>query len=257
LVMSRDEVRAFDAWAIQHAGIPGVVLMENAGRACADLVEQRLAGCRKPRVAVVCGTGNNGGDGFVIARHLLNKGLGVNVALCGDGSKVAGDAKVHLDVLLHMGLAVVSLDVEDKGIEARIRGCALCADLIVDAVFGTGLRGEVSPPYARLIEAINGLGIPILAVDIPSGLDADTGRPLGAAIRAACTVTFVAMKRGFVPPESRPYTGEVVVASIGVHPRFARSPRGPGSGPCTRSDTGRCHRAGSGASGPGPVPGRP
>jgi hydroxyethylthiazole kinase-like uncharacterized protein yjeF len=231
LIMTRDEVRAFDAWAIQHVGIPGVVLMENAGRACADLIQQRLAGIDRPRVCVVCGTGNNGGDGFVIARHLLNDGLAVTLALCGDRSKVAGDAKIHLDVLQHMGQPIESLDVGARAIDVRIKELASGAHLVVDAIFGTGLRGDVSPPCARLIEAMNRLGIPIVSVDIPSGLDADTGRPLGAAIRATLTVTFVAMKRGFLSSEARSYTGEVMVASIGIHPRFSSRPASGEHGP--------------------------
>jgi len=221
LIMTRDEVRAFDAWAIQQARIPGVVLMENAGRACADVIRRRLAHIERPGVCIVCGTGNNGGDGFVIARHLLNDGLAVTLALCGDCSKVVGDARIHLDVLQHLGQPIECLDVEAKAIDVRVRGLASGAHLIVDAIFGTGLRGDVSPPYARLIEAVNRLGIPIVSVDIPSGLDGDTGRPLGAAIRATLTVTFVAMKRGFLSSEARAYTGEVMVASIGIHPRFS------------------------------------
>ena len=219
--MTGEEVRAFDAWAIRQMGMPGAVLMENAGRACADVIRQRLAGIDGPRVCLFCGTGNNGGDGFVTARQLLNDGFAATVVLCGDPNKVAGDARIHLDVLRRMGQPIESLDLSSPVLEARVRDLARGAHAVVDAIFGTGLKGEVSPPYARLIEAVNGLGVAILAVDIPSGLDCDTGMPLGVAVRAAYTVSFVAIKKGLLSPQARPYTGDLTVASIGVDPRFA------------------------------------
>jgi NAD(P)H-hydrate epimerase len=218
LILSRDEVRAFDAWAIQTLGLPGVVLMENAGRSCAEVIRQKRAGVARSKACIFCGTGNNGGDGYVIARHLLHEGLEVTVVLCGDPDKVGGDARINLDVLRRLGQPIESLNPADPSMEDRVRDLVSGAERIVDAIFGTGLKGQVAPPYARLIEAINGRDIPILAVDIPSGLDCDTGRPLGAAIRADTTVTFVALKKGFLSPEARSFTGEVIVASIGVDP---------------------------------------
>jgi NAD(P)H-hydrate epimerase len=196
-----------------------MVLMENAGRTCAELILQRASGAHGPRVCVFCGTGNNGGDGFVIARHLLNHAVRTTIVLCGDPDKVKGDAKANLDVLRRMGQPVETLDPAEAQAGARAMEMARGADWVVDALFGTGLRGEVAPAYARLIEAINAAGVRVLAVDIPSGLDCDTGRPLGAAIRAAATVTFVALKKGFTQPEAGPYVGKVVVASIGISPR--------------------------------------
>ena len=217
--MSRDEVRRVDAWAIQEIGVPGVVLMENAGRSCADLVRERLAGVREPKVCVFCGTGNNGGDGHVIARHLINAGMDVSAVLCGDREKVRGDALVNLDVLERSGHTVERLDPGDQEMPTRVRSVGGEADMLVDALFGTGLHGKLKGEYQTLVEAINDLARPILAVDIPSGLDCDTGEPLGAAIRAACTVTFVAVKRGFTAsPRASSYTGDLYVASIGVEP---------------------------------------
>jgi NAD(P)H-hydrate epimerase len=218
-VMSRDEVRRVDAWAIQEIGVPGVVLMENAGRRCAELAIRILAGAADPKVCVFCGGGNNGGDGYVIARHLLNAGVPTRVVLCGDPAKVQGDARINLDVLERLGHRVECVDPGCEGAVASIRGFGGDASLIVDALFGTGLRGQLRPEYRAVVEAINALGRPILAVDIPSGLDCDTGRPLGAAIRAAYTVTFVAVKKGFLAsPEAESYVGELHVASIGVEP---------------------------------------
>jgi len=219
-VMSRDEVRRVDAWAIDEVGVPGVVLMENAGRSCAELVQQKLAGVDRPKVCLFCGTGNNGGDGYVIARHLLNAGFSVRIVLCGERDKVRGDARINLDILERLGHAVELLDPGAEDLAVHVRAFAGDADMIVDALFGTGLRGELKGESRSLIETINGLGRPILAVDIPSGLDCDTGEPLGAAIRAAYTVTFVAVKKGFLASaEAGRYTGELYIASIGVEPR--------------------------------------
>jgi hydroxyethylthiazole kinase-like uncharacterized protein yjeF len=218
--MSRDEVRAVDAWAINKVGVPGVVLMENAGRSCAELLREKLAGIARPRVCIFCGTGNNGGDGHVIARHLLNAGIAVKVVLCGPRDKVQGDARTNLDILERLGHTAEPLDPGAGDAVARVRTLGGAADWIVDALFGTGLHGVLKGEYQVLVDAINGLGRPILAVDIPSGLDCDTGEPLGTAIRAACTVTFVAVKKGFVAsPQARTYTGDLYVASIGVEPQ--------------------------------------
>ncbi len=217
-VMSRDEVRRVDAWAIEEVGLPGVVLMENAGRSCVELALQKLAEIAKPQVFILCGAGNNGGDGYVIARHLLNAGIRTTVVLCGDPAKVQGDARINLDVLERLGHRVEQVDPKAEDAVARIRAFGDRASLIVDALFGTGLRGELKPEHRTIIEAVNGLGRPVLAVDIPSGLDCDTGEPLGTAVRASYTVTFVAVKKGFLHAAAVGYTGEIYVASIGVEP---------------------------------------
>ena len=221
LVMTRDEVRAFDKWAIESLGIPGVVLMENAGLSCAELIKEKLKGIAAPKVCIFCGTGNNGGDGYVIARHLINSGFKVTVVLCGDREKVKGDAKINLDVLERLGQSIEKLDIHDAGVNSRIEELAAGDDMLVDAIFGTGLTGQLGNEHKGLIESINALNRPILAVDIPSGLDCDTGQPLGAAIRAAYTVTFVAVKKGFTESDSAQYTGEIYVASIGIEPPVA------------------------------------
>jgi hydroxyethylthiazole kinase-like uncharacterized protein yjeF len=218
-VMSRDEVRRVDAWAIEEIGVPGVVLMENAGRSCAELAKEKLAGVDRPKVCIFCGTGNNGGDGYVIARHLLNAGMGVRIVLCGAREKVRGDAQVNLEILERLGHAAEPLDPGAENLSTYVRVYAGDADLVVDALFGTGLHGELNREFQSLIETINDLSRPILAVDIPSGLDCDAGTPLGTAIRAKYTVTFVAMKQGFLASAAATrYTGEVYVASIGVEP---------------------------------------
>lgn len=214
--MTRDQVRAVDAWAINELGIPGVVLMENAGRGCAEFIKGRLDEIAEPKASIFCGTGNNGGDGYVIARHLSNSGFAVTVVVCGDRTRIKGDAKINLDILDRMGLSVNLLNLAGDDVGHRVREFTAGAHLIVDSLFGTGLSGQIRDDCRRLVETLNACECPILAVDIPSGLDCDTGRPLGAAIEASWTVTFVAVKKGFASAQAARYTGEVFVASIGV-----------------------------------------
>ena len=218
VIMTRDQVRSFDSWAINTLGIPGVVLMENAGRSCAELIKNELKGVEYPKVCIFCGTGNNGGDGYVIARHLLNSGFRVSVVICGDKEKVKGDAKINLDILEGMGLSIERLDMSQADLAEKIKAYTDSADMIIDSLFGTGLKGQLSGQHQELIETINARGIPILAVDIPSGLDCDTGRPLGTAARAKYTVSFVAVKKGFTVSGAADFTGRVFIASIGIEP---------------------------------------
>jgi hydroxyethylthiazole kinase-like uncharacterized protein yjeF len=219
VVMTRDEVRAFDARAINTLGILGVALMENAGRSCAELLADKLEGIPEPKVCIFCGTGNNGGDGYVIARHLINRGIKVTVVVCGDYNKIKGDAKTNLNILERMGRSIERLNPADNGIAELVAHFSAGASAIVDALFGTGLKGQLSEEYKRLIENINSCNIPVLAVDIPSGIDCDSGKPLGAAIRAKWTMTFVAVKKGFLTANTAQYTGEIFVASIGIAAR--------------------------------------
>ncbi len=216
VVMTREQVRAIDAWAINELGIPGVVLMENAGRSCAEFVEDKLADTAEPKVCIFCGAGNNGGDGYVIARHLINIGFSVTVVVCGDRTRIKGDAKINLDILDRMGFSVDQLNPAGDNVVARVEELAGGADMIVDSLFGTGLSGQIRDDYRQLIECINCSDCPVLAVDIPSGLDCDAGRPLGIAIEASWTITFVAVKKGFTCTQAAQYTGEIFVASIGV-----------------------------------------
>ena len=218
-VMSRDEVRAFDAWAIGEMGMPGVVLMENAARGCLQVIDALFGAACASGVCIFCGTGNNGGDGFVIARHLFNRGVSVRVVICGEPGRIGGDAKVNYEICVKMGLSVSVLDPAGAGmcraVEDAVSGCGL----IVDALLGTGLTGALKEPMALLISAINSHNVPIVAVDIPSGMECDTGRALGVCIEAAATVTFVAVKKGFAEtPEARQATGRVFVSDIGITP---------------------------------------
>lgn len=215
--VTREQARKLDTEAINGFGIPGLLLMENAGRACVREAERMLPRLAGSRVAVFCGEGNNGGDGFVIARHLSNHGAWVHAFLVGSIGAVLAkrtDASTNLQIALHM-----DVPVEEVGTEQQIREAAhTCrdCDLIVDALLGTGIKGEVRQPHLCAIECINDLALPVLAVDVPSGLDCDTGRPLGAAVRARKTVTFVLNKVGFTAESASEYTGEVVVAEISI-----------------------------------------
>lgn len=213
-VMTRTEVRAVDVWAIESLGITGVVLMENAGSGCADIIAERLGGTGGKRVCIFCGGGNNGGDGYVIARHLHNAGCSVKVVICADREKIKGDALENLRIIEKMQLDIETVDMSGESV---VRAAADC-DIVVDALLGTGLSGRLRDNYIELIESINSLGVEIIAVDIPSGLDCDEGVPLGAAIKAAATVTFVAVKKGFTKQAAREYTGDVYVVSIGIEP---------------------------------------
>ncbi len=215
--MTRSQVRSVDTWAINEAGVPGVVLMENAGRSCAELISEMLRQRPTKKVVIFCGTGNNGGDGFVIARHLRLSGCGVRVAICGKREKIKGDARINYEILARTGFSFQEISMEGD-VSRQVREAAGEADIVVDAIFGTGLDDELGPEYVSLVETINSLEGKRFAVDIPSGLDCDTGRPLPVAVRADVTVTFVAAKSGFACAGAEEYTGTVYVASIGIEP---------------------------------------
>jgi NAD(P)H-hydrate epimerase len=209
--LSRAEVRALDRRAIEEYGVPGMILMENAGSAAARwLVELGIAG----PVLICCGKGNNGGDGYVIARQLESWGHDVRVALTCDPAELKGDALVNFHILQASATPVTIWN----GTRDDPRLCELFnnADWVVDCLLGTGAQGTVRGPMRLAIEMINACGARKLAIDIPSGLDCDTGEPLGCAVRASHTATFVAAKLGFTKSEAAAYTGEIRVFDIGL-----------------------------------------
>ncbi|GAX61804.1 carbohydrate kinase [Candidatus Scalindua japonica] len=213
--LGRNKIREIDRKAIDEYEIPGIILMENAGRNVAEEVLKMLSGIDKARVAIFCGKGNNGGDGFVIARHLYNKGVNVSVFLTTEISRVLseGDASTNLKILLNMNFKIREL--KEEHIEEVVKTLH-DYNIIVDAIFGTGLSGEVREPVRTLIEKINETDIPVVSVDIPSGLGCDDGVVLGVAVKAAKTVTFVAPKTGFFQGQGKEYTGELIVSDISV-----------------------------------------
>lgn len=219
--LTRAEVREVDRLAIQEYGVPGVVLMENAGAGAARLIE--AAGIDGP-VVIVCGKGNNGGDGFVIGRHLDAAGHSVRLLLACDRDAISGDARVNLEIAERSGLEIRSLATADQDQwQARLTG----ASWLVDALLGTGASGPPSGAVATAIAAINAVrirgGVKVGAIDLPSGMDCDTGAALGACVRADMTATFVAPKRGFEAPSAAAMTGTVHVVSIGA-PRAVLEP---------------------------------
>ena len=196
MFLTRDQLRAIDRRAIEEFGVPGVVLMENAGRGAADVL--RHLGIQGT-VTICCGKGNNGGDGFVIARHLDNHQVPVKVLLFARPEDLAGDAAVNYRIIAKAGLPIVvhsATAVDETALQQELAG----SEWIVDALFGTGLAGPLRPPFDRIVAAIDESKARILAVDIPSGLDCDSGKPLGPTVRAEHTVTFVAPKLGFAAP---------------------------------------------------------
>ena len=214
-VLSRAQMRAFDRHAIEACHVPGVVLMENAGRGAAD-VASRLLGpsLAGARVVVVCGAGNNGGDGFVVARHLAARGAEVRVLLASPLERVLGDARINHDAFVDLGGHVAQVPQGDD--LAPVEAALGVADLVVDALFGTGLDRPITGFLAALIEAINRAPGRRLSLDVPSGLDADSGAALGVAVQAHDTVTFGHLKLGLLTPQGARLAGRVHVADLGV-----------------------------------------
>ena len=217
LILSRQQVRNCDRTAIEKYQIPGITLMENAGSAAARYILDLIENPQAARVCVLAGVGNNGGDGFVVARHLDNAGVKAEIIICGDRQKCRGDAGSNLAIVNNMKLPIFYTDeLSQPEIAALISSKTSVADLIVDAMLGTGAAGRPREPVRTAIDIVNAAGKIVVAVDIPSGLDCDTGTSSGTTVKADHTVTFMAVKKGFTNPDAKIYTGSVVVASIGV-----------------------------------------
>jgi hydroxyethylthiazole kinase-like uncharacterized protein yjeF len=214
-VLSRDQMRALDVCAIDRCRVPSLVLMENAGRGATDvLVRELLKG--EPaggRVVIVCGTGNNGGDGLVVARHLLVRGAEPVVLLAGDEQRLSPDASANLDAWRGLGGEVRGLAA---GASSTLTEAIAGAHVVVDALFGTGLDRVIEGWLAEVVRAMNGSRAPRFAIDLPSGLDADTGMALGVAVVAHVTVTFAHHKLGLLTPNGAELAGRVHVVDIGV-----------------------------------------
>ena len=247
--LSRQELRHLDVQAAETLGLPTSLLMENAGRGAAAWLAELCgaipptAGGRPlspdptkhtpeiprgpahpPKVLVLCGPGNNGGDGAVLARHLDGWRFPVQVVWLAQSKLLSGDPATHWSILQKSGINQSAwLDDDQQPDETSIAPILSTADWIVDALLGTGLSRPVEGFLRRAIDAINAAGKPVLALDLPSGLDADTGKPLGAAVRASATATFAAPKLGFSAKGAAAYTGEIAVIDIGL-PRCLLEP---------------------------------
>jgi len=235
-MLSREEVREIDRRAVGEYGMSSLVLMENAGRGVAVLV--RRLNPDKKRVNILCGPGNNGGDGFVIARHLQNHGWPARLWLFapthastatimkfGLSPKLSADADANFRIAALGGFEIGFVDsaqprLSETVLKQLTQEITLDEGWIVDCLFGTGLDRPMDAPFDELAAMVNASGNPVLAVDIPSGLDADTGQPLGVTIKAAHTATFVGWKKGFAIEESHSWIGEVHTVDIGVPKRL-------------------------------------
>lgn len=195
-LVTSSEMRAIDKYAIEKLGIPGVVLMENAGVGLFEIIQEEFDEITDLKVGIVCGKGNNGGDGFVIARHLLNNGANVDIFLLGRYDEVKGDAKINLDILLGAGYKIIELSKESD-IKLFSNKCERF-DLLVDAIFGTGFSGKITGMPEKIIEDMNKSDVPILAVDIPSGVNADDGSVQGVSVNADFTGYDVFTKKGII-----------------------------------------------------------
>ncbi len=205
------EAKKIDGKIQSAYGMSVLALMENAGRAVAEEAERKLT--PQSRIVVFCGKGNNGGDGFVAARHLWARGFRPDVFLAGKKKEVKNEARVNLDILLKLNKKV--FEVSDKTV-GRVGRNASSSDMVIDALLGVGLSGEVHGVSRSLIQAINRSQAYILSVDIPSGLDATTGEILGCSVKADKTVTFLAPKKGMLIGSGPSHCGKVVVRDLGI-----------------------------------------
>jgi len=211
-------MRALDRKAIDEIGIPGEQLMEEAGKGVADVADMFLKEIGGKKVAIFCGKGNNGGDGFVAARHLGGKGYSVDVFLVARMDELKGDARLNLERAVKLGIPVHEIDTPPVKLDF---------EMIIDAMFGTGFKGKVKNPYRNIIDKINNANIPVVSVDIPSGIDGDTGQDGGTSVYADATVTFAYPKLGHIFYPGRERTGELYTVDIGIPPELIEetSPR--------------------------------
>jgi NAD(P)H-hydrate epimerase len=213
-LVKTSEILEMDRITIQELGIPGAVLMENAARGAIRLFLDHFAPPGNSHVVILCGRGNNGGDGYVMARYLKQRGLRVTVIVLSELDKISGDALINLDVLRRMPLEILEVPDSKKWVKGRrvIRNC----DFIIDGIFGTGLNSPVRGFYGKVIVDVNSLGKPVMAIDIPSGLNADTGQIMGVAIKADLTVTFGFPKLGQLVFPGAELVGRLARIDIGI-----------------------------------------
>ena len=213
-ILNAAQMREADRFTIEEIGIPSLVLMENAGRQVVAAMEAAYEGRLNGRVAVLCGRGNNGGDGFVVARTLLQRGIDAAVFVIGALAEVRGDAKTNLEILGRLGVTVVEI-ADEQSWELHFSEISQCT-LIVDAIFGTGLKSALGGMMETIVADVNASSIPIISIDLPSGLSADTPHVLGDCIDASMTVTLAAPKLPLVLPPGEAHAGDVVIADIGI-----------------------------------------
>jgi hydroxyethylthiazole kinase-like uncharacterized protein yjeF len=213
-VLNTQQMREADRRTIDEIGIPAIVLMENAGRQAVAAMEAAFDDLATSHVGVLCGRGNNGGDGFVIARTLIQRGVETSVFLLGSVADVRGDARTNLEVLGRIGLTVVEITNAQEW-ELHFSEISRC-ELLVDAILGTGFHGQLSGLLETVVADVNGLGVPVVAIDLPTGVSADTPEVEGEAIEASMTVTLGAPKIPLILPPADSHSGDLVIADIGI-----------------------------------------
>lgn len=202
-------MRAIDKFCIEELKIPGIVLMENAAIKVAKNVEDKYK-----KITIVCGTGNNGGDGFAVARHLYKMGLKLEVFLVGNEQKMSQDCAVNYDILKNMNINIVNI-YDSAGLSC-LESSIEKSEVVIDSIFGTGLNRNVEGIFNSIISVINEKAKYILSIDVPSGMNSDSGSIMGNCIKADKTVSFEAYKNGFLQYENDKYTGEIVIENIGI-----------------------------------------
>lgn len=211
-IVTAQEMKYLDNITVLKYGVPSLALMENAGREVADIVRDILDKKKKHKVLCVCGKGNNGGDGFVCARHLFNNGYSVDVCIAGEFGDLKKDALINCKALARSGVTVFFVKEDILKLKKSIKD----ADLIVDALFGTGINGELKEIYKDIIKAVNDADKTVVSIDVPSGIDATTGGDLGVNIQADTTVTLGFMKQGLTEEEGKKAAGNVIIADISL-----------------------------------------
>lgn len=208
-IATAEIMRKIDKYSIDTLGIPGIVLMENAALKVVNNVKDF-----QNNICIVCSHGNNGGDGFAAARHLFLKGLQVEVFFVGTLEGMSSDCKINYDAAKNIGISIICINSEDE--LCMLRDSVLRSDLVIDAIFGTGLTREVQGIYSEVIDIINEYKLFTLSIDVPSGMDSDTGKVMGKCIMADETVTFQLYKQGFVNYGAMGYTGNIILEEIGI-----------------------------------------
>lgn len=218
--VSIHQIQKLDQIAIEQIGIPSAVLMENAGRKVANAIKQKLLHIKDPSVCVFCGLGNNGGDGFVVARHLLNSGIHTNIYIIGKAKHLTDDALVNYQILKRLKYTVID---QIGGKNTSYLDELKKSTVVVDAIFGVGLNRNVEEPFATVIQLINKYGRCVFSVDIPSGLNGDTGEVMGFCVKAHRTLTFSFAKKGFYTGFGPEHIGLVNIVDIGIPKKIKRT----------------------------------
>ena len=213
-LVTASEMRKMDQETIESFGLPGRILMENAGRGATRFLLEQLGDLSTKKIGVVAGRGNNGGDGFVIARYLSQKGIRVTVFLLSRSSKVQGDAEENLKLLSPLGVPVIEIPDQDAFVTHKT--IMRHQDVWIDAILGTGLQSDVKGFFKTIIDFINQSSKPVFAVDMPSGLNSDTGQPCGTCIQACATATFAFAKTGHFLFPGAEHTGKLEIVDIGI-----------------------------------------